>query len=204
MWMLSLDDVEPAALEPSVLDDEERRRAARIGAPARRLSFVAGRLLLRELLGEELAVAPRDIAYTRERCPACGAGHGRPALSGRHRGALHFSLSRRDDLVLVGLASVPVGVDVEALPAPESVDEVGALLHPGERAEILAAAPAARPARFARIWTRKEAYLKGLGVGIATGLAADHVGRTASPLPGWTVLDAPAPGGYAAAAAVAA
>ena len=54
------------------------------------------------------------------------------------------------------------------------------------------------------MWTRKEAYLKGIGTGLARGVAADYLGATGlAPLPaGWSVLDVPVPDGHAAAAAV--
>jgi 4'-phosphopantetheinyl transferase len=57
---------------------------------------------------------------------------------------------------------------------------------------------------FARIWTRKEAYLKSIGTGVAGDLAAAYVGvdgRAAGPA-GWAVIEVPVPDGFAAAAAI--
>jgi 4'-phosphopantetheinyl transferase len=108
-------------------------------------------------------------------------------------------------LVLIGIGAERLGVDVEALPEPDAVPGVSGELHPSERTEVESAPPAERPQRFARVWTRKEAYLKGLGVGIATGVASEYVGaqgRAGAPS-GWTVLDLEVPAGYAAAVAVA-
>jgi len=205
LWTLLVSRVDATRLDLSVLDVEERGRAARMSRPQDRLSFVAAHILLRQLLSQRLGVAPREIAYLRESCPACGGPHGRPVLAASSH-PLHFSVSRRDDVVLIGLAATRIGVDVEALAGPETIAEVGALLHARERAEVVCAAPSEQPARFTRIWARKEAYLKGVGVGIAAGLSSAYLGAgqtTSRPL-GWMVLDIPAPAGYAAAAALAA
>ena len=106
---------------------------------------------------------------------------------------------------MAGIASVPVGVDIEALPASATVAEVTGLLHPAERTEINSAAPGPRTETFSRIWTRKEAYLKAIGLGVTHDLSADYLGtqgRAAAPA-GWTVATIPVPAGYGAAVAVA-
>lgn len=204
LWALRLGDVDATQLDLSLLDAEERRRAAELGRPIDRLSYVAAHVLLRQLLGGHLGVAPQEVAYFRQQCPCCGGPHGRPELT-RPRSRLHFSLSRSGGIVLIGIASAPVGVDVEALPDLETITEVSVLLHAAERTEILSAAPSKRAAAFARVWTRKEAYLKGVGIGVTHDLAADYLGteeRATAPL-GWTVISLEAAAGYAAAAAVA-
>jgi 4'-phosphopantetheinyl transferase len=196
-------DVAPARLDPSLVDRKERLRAARLARPDDRLSYLAAHALLRQLLAARLGLRPQDVAYLREPCPRCGAPHGRPALDRPSR-PLHFSLSRSAGLVLIGIAPTPIGVDVEALPPPETVAEVSALLHAAERREILSAAPSSRAQVFASIWTRKEAYLKGIGIGVTADLAAEHLGggeQAANP-PGWTVISLPVAAGYAAAAAI--
>ena len=108
--------------------------------------------------------------------------------------------------MLIGIASAPVGVDVEVLPQPDVVSDVSALLHVAERREISSAAPSTRAEVFTRIWTRKEAYLKGLGVGVTHDLAADYLGaeERMAPPRGWSLVNVPAAVGYAAAVAAAA
>jgi 4'-phosphopantetheinyl transferase len=156
---------------------------------------------LRRLLGEWLGVAPEGLEFVREPCPLCGELHGRPAV---RRGGVHFSVARRPGVALIGIAAEPVGVDVEVVAADGTVGDVQALLHPAERDELRDSAPSERPHLFARIWTRKEAYLKGIGSGVADDLARDYLGlagREDGP-PGWTVIKVPAPEGFAAAAAI--
>jgi len=205
LWVLNLGDIDVDQLDASALDLDERARAEAL-ALARvedRAGYVAAHVLLRELLSGRMGLARSEVSYAREPCPSCGGPHGRPVLS-EPCDAVHFSISRSAGAVLVGLAPVRVGVDVEALPSSETAGEVGALLHPAERAEIEAAPPARRPEVFARLWARKEAFLKGVGIGVAGDLAADYLGtqqRTPGPA-GWTILDVPVGAGYAAAAAV--
>jgi 4'-phosphopantetheinyl transferase len=95
-------------------------------------------------------------------------------------------------------------VDVEALPGAAVVADLASVLHPGERAELDALPADRRVAAFAGIWTRKEAYLKGIGTGLGRDPALDYLGGTglAPAPPGWTVTDLDVGPGHAAAFAV--
>lgn len=157
LWVLRVADVDATQLDLSLLDADERCRAASLARQSDRFSYVAAHVLLRELLSGQLGVAPRDIAYRRQPCPTCGAPHGRPELD-RPLRPLHFSLSRSGNMVLIAIASVRIGGDIEALPARETVTEVSALMHAAERRDIFSAAPSNRAGVFASLWTRKEAY----------------------------------------------
>jgi 4'-phosphopantetheinyl transferase len=204
------------------LDADERHRADAFVHAVDRVRYLAAHIALRRLLAAVTGTAARDLVLVREPCPCCGAPHGRPALADASgagsgasygRGPLHFSLSHGGDLVLIGIADVPIGVDVEALPEERALDDLASVLHPGEQAELAALPAEQRVAAFARLWTRKEAYLKGLGTGLGRDPGADYLGTTgrAPTPPGWTVADldltAPPPGidadaGHAAAFAV--
>src|SRR5215210_3353786 len=144
---------EPGEEDLALLDEEEQRRAARLRSRADRACYVAAHAFLRRLVGERLGVAPQGVTVVREPCPCCGAPRGRPAVGGS-TGPLHFSLSRSGEWALIAIAREPVGVDIEALPPPETVAEVSGVLHPSERAEIVSAPADVRAEVFARIWTR--------------------------------------------------
>jgi 4'-phosphopantetheinyl transferase len=156
---------------------------------------------LRQVLSRHVGIAPEELEFQLEACPNCGGPHGRPALAGADR-SVQFSLSHSGDLVLVAVAGVPIGVDVEELSEEQVAADLSTRLHPAEQREITAA-DQPRLA-FTRVWTRKEAYLKGIGIGLSRGLRADYLGGTGlAALPaGWSVLDVPVPDGYAAAVAV--
>ncbi|WP_406099466.1 4'-phosphopantetheinyl transferase family protein [Streptomyces sp. NBC_01013] len=184
-----------------ILDADELGRAARLVVAADRSCYVAAHVALRLLLGAQLTVAPDAVRLTREPCPSCGGPHGRPATDG----GVHFSLSHSRGVALLAFAEAPVGVDVELVPKLATVSEIAGQLHPAETRELAEFPEDQRPAAFSRVWTRKEAYLKGEGIGLAGGLAAEHVGTGPRPGPGpagWRVTDVEVPAGYAGAVAV--
>ncbi|MZD09809.1 4'-phosphopantetheinyl transferase superfamily protein [Streptomyces sp. SID5785] len=202
LWLVRTDT--PAVDRDGVLDAAERRRAAAFHHDRHRERYVAAHLALRRVLGRVLELPPRDVRFVREPCPRCRALHGRPAL--RNEPGTHFSLSRAGDLALVAVAPVPVGADVEEILSAEATRTLATALHPRERAELAAArGESERTAGASRAWVRKEAYLKGLGTGLADGAAHDYVGT--GPVPhgpgGWTLADVTVPRGWTAAVAVA-
>lgn len=201
--ILPLTEINTSDEDLSLLDRQERRRAARLRHSADRAGYIDTHILLRRLLGERLSLAPQEVSLVREPCPCCGAPRGRPAVGGPSR-PLHFSLSRSGGWAMIAVAPDPIGVDIEAFPRSDTVAQVSHLLHSAERTEIRHA-PAREQAKvFARIWTRKEAYLKAVGVGLAHQFATDYLASAVS-LTGpadWFVFNVPAPSGFAAATAI--
>ncbi|NLU68558.1 4'-phosphopantetheinyl transferase superfamily protein [Streptomyces sp. HNM0574] len=187
---------EPPAdpLVTAELDERERARAAAFSLPHDRLLYLSAHIALRRVLAAYLDVRPGEIRFTREACPGCGEAHGRPAVAYPDT-PLHFSLSHSNGLALFGVATEPVGVDVEKLPAAETVELCSSSLHPAEQEELERSASRERQLAFGRLWTRKEAYLKGLGTGLGRSLSADYLGSGPGPAGaegperprGWTV-----------------
>ncbi|MCC2278052.1 4'-phosphopantetheinyl transferase superfamily protein [Streptomyces sp. ET3-23] len=204
LWLLHTPDawLRSAVPDRSPLDAGERERAEAFVHDLDRAKYVAAHLMLRRVLGAYLGVAPGEVEFTREPCPCCGKPHGRPAVTAA--GAPHFSMSHGGNLVLVGVAAAPVGVDTEQLAAAHTVEQVSQALHPAEHREVMAAPAVRRPAVFTRLWVRKEAYLKGLGTGLGRSPDLDYLGNGGPGTPawpaGWTIVDVPVGTGHAAAA----
>jgi 4'-phosphopantetheinyl transferase len=185
------------------LSEAERAKAARFFLQRDGERFVVARGLLRRILGRYLNLPPGALhfGYTR---------HGKPYLANElAEGALRFNLSHSHGLALYAVArGSEVGVDLERirleLPDEELAERFFA---PQERAALRTLAQDLRPRAFFELWTRKEAYLKGIGKGHSLPLDSFTVSLGA-PLGsggalGWT-LQALTPGpGYAAALAVA-
>ena len=150
----------------SYLDQDELARAARFHFQRDRLRFTAGRGLLRQILGSYLDLAPNAVrfGYT---------GNGKPYLLPHSE--LHFNVSHAAETLVVAVArDRQLGVDVEALPIDAADDGVANLVFCAAERTALEAFDATEYSRvFARLWTRKEAYIKADGRGMT--LQLDHI-----------------------------
>lgn len=191
--------------DTGLLDARERRRAERLHSPLDRRRFTAAHAALRRALAERLDTDPAELEFARAPCEQCGAPHGRPVIvrpgGAQTRSAgLHFSLSQSRDRALIAIARAPIGVDIEALPAADMCRRLAALLHPRERALILSAPEERQRLLFTRLWCRKEAYLKALGIGFGHETTEGYL-SSLEHTPGWRVENIDAPAGFAAALA---
>ena len=153
------------ALKP-LLSTDERQRAARYGFARDRRRFVVARATLRLLLGRYLNLAPVRVRLS------YGA-HGKPALDASQRETdLRFNVTHSEDLALYAFArGRDVGVDLEWVrPLADAQPIAEAFFSARERAALLELAPHQRQQAFYACWTRKEAYLKARGDGLAVPL----------------------------------
>jgi 4'-phosphopantetheinyl transferase len=176
VWRASLDLHGPAVERLArTLSDDERARAERFRFERDRQRFVAGRGILRAILAGYLA---RPASRIRLRYGPLG----KPALA-LEAGApdLRFNVSHADGLALYAVArGREIGVDVErVVPSLVTAEMIARCLTGRESGTLRALEPGARPAAFFRCWTRREAYLKARG----HGLAFSDPRENPSPLP---------------------
>jgi 4'-phosphopantetheinyl transferase len=155
-------------------------RAAAGAAPSERI--------LRRVLALYLDGDPDRTAISR-------GERGKPRLA-TEPGRLSFNLSHSGELTLVAVSrGREVGVDVEReKPGRDFVALATRALGPEDAAAVRAAASDERTRLFYELWTRHEARLKCLGVGLA--------GAAAEPAAPVAVENLPVDAGYAAAVAV--
>ncbi|MDD4931966.1 MAG: 4'-phosphopantetheinyl transferase superfamily protein, partial [Methylacidiphilaceae bacterium] len=80
---------------------------------------------------------------------------------------LWFNLSHSGDRWIAAVACFPVGIDLEArLPRKDPLRLAWRFLLPEEAGVVAAAPPEAQTTAFLRTWTKKEAFLKGCGMGL--------------------------------------
>ena len=126
---------------------------------------------------------------------------------------MQFNLSHSQGLGLLAVSGEHrLGVDVEAL--RESVDYANIarrFFAPAEVEELLALPIEQQPQAFFTCWTRKEAYIKGLGQGLAVPLDRFTVSLTPGQPPrlsdsagtgDWRLFEIEPGGGFIAALAV--
>jgi 4'-phosphopantetheinyl transferase len=167
------------------------------GAPQPDKRSVVSHVALRLLLSELTGTAPESLRFER-RCGHCGGhGHGKPHLSGRSD--IDFNISHSGGLALVAVArGRRVGADVERVRERTDVLAIarGSLSARERHAIESSATDEPRREAFFRCWTRKEAYLKGRGVGLAGGIDTDPEEDSE-----WRIRSLRVPPGYAAAVA---
>jgi len=192
---VDLDDPEVTRLFPcSSLSGEELARAGQCCSARDRERFIARRSALRFLLSEYLGRRPEEITF-RESAggkPYVQTPSGKPAI--------HFSVSHSG-----GIAAFAFGIDVRVGIDIEKVDgtvECAALARQfftpceGERLAAL------KPEAFFVCWTRKEAYVKAVGIqpldSFDVGVAGDEIVNHLYPHENgrWTVEPLDAPEGY--------
>ncbi|HET7342933.1 MAG TPA: 4'-phosphopantetheinyl transferase superfamily protein [Methylomirabilota bacterium] len=209
VWRAALDEVadaDVARLALTLAADERARASRLVHAPDRR-RFVVGRAALRMVLAHYLGGTPAAVAFGRT--PA-----GKPVLADALGATLRFSASHRAGVALCALvAGRDVGVDVERIVRGPVEDLVAdRILAAGELVTLRALPPAERERAFFAVWTRKEAYAKARGLGLA--LPFDRFTVSADPdAPAlldaedddprrWSLRDLRAGEGYAAALVV--
>jgi 4'-phosphopantetheinyl transferase len=169
VWRADLTAAGKECLELLSAPEQERAERSLREEDGRRWGLSRG--LLRALLGRYLQVGGHELRF------ATGE-HGKPELAGDGP-QLAFNLSHSGEIALYAFsATEPVGVDVE-LSRP-SVDEVAItrrMIGAAEAARLSTLEPVLRAAEFLRLWTRHEAELKCLGVGIGGEHQANPGGR---------------------------
>jgi len=162
-------DLAGGAADASIpLDDVECERAARFVFDRDRRRYLAAHRILRDLLAAWTVIPASAL-------PIRAGAHGKPRLLDQ---PFAFNLSHSGDIALVGIAdSGEVGVDVEMLrPTAELDDLVRSHFSAGERRAIESVAHDMRDLAFLVGWTRKEACLKAVGVGLDIEPASIDVG----------------------------
>ena len=194
----------------STLSPDECARAARFHFPEHRERFTAAHGVLRDVLSRYLDVPAAQLAF------AINA-YGKPALASPDHAWLQFNLSHSGDLALVAVTrDRSIGIDVERIAPPDNLPRLmEQFFSESENAAFRALPEGKREAAFFAGWTRKEAYIKALGVGASLPLhqfdVTLHPDEPARLLadranPGnvarWSLLDLDVGPDYAAALAV--
>jgi 4'-phosphopantetheinyl transferase len=195
-----------------ILSADEKARSSRFLLEKPRHEYIATRGTLRRLLASHLSCDPRDVAFAY-------APSGKPCLDGQFRSSgICFNVSHTDGLAVIALSwKGEIGVDVERLRSDRDPRNIARrFFSQREQDQLLGLSGSELHEAFFRCWTRKEAYIKACGEGLALPLDSFDVEFAAGKPPAllatrpdpsivdhWQLYDLPVGPGYAAALALA-
>jgi 4'-phosphopantetheinyl transferase len=164
LWSLSFDDPQAdSKLLFKQLPLYERDRAERIYSPRLRENFVAGRAFLRSTLSYYLGISPGEVLINIDQ-------RGKPYLAPEiNHQNITFNFSHTASLATLVVAHEQrVGVDIEKLKPLQRMAAIAKrFFSKNELDEWHACSEIYRQEKFFRLWTRKEAWTKADGRGLA-------------------------------------
>ena len=144
------------------LAPDEHNRANRFYFERDRKHFIAGRGILRSILGRYLNLEPAQLEFSY-------GSRGKPALANLGMGeTLSFNLSHSHELAIYAIAHTSlVGIDLEHIRPMDKVEQlVKRFFSAREYAVICSLSDDQKQEAFFQAWTCKEAYLKAIGDGL--------------------------------------
>jgi 4'-phosphopantetheinyl transferase len=179
-------------LEAGLLSEEELERAKRLIFERDRNRFIVTRSMLRRICAGYTGENPNAIKFRY-------GIHGKPELVDA---GIHFNLSHSEDLAIYAFSSrLRVGVDIERIrPVGDAESIVRDFFSAADHEAFVKIDPSLRNAAFFRYWTRREALLKAMALGIATPPEDLHV-SVPNEYGEWSVRDIAVGDGFAGALA---
>lgn len=168
----------------SLLSKQQQNKALRFKLDKSRYYYAQAQVVLRVLLGKYLNIKPEQVLFVKN-------SHGKPFLDKSLGSDINFNISHSaSELILGFVRKQKIGVDLEHIvhrpylrlakrffSEPEynylkSVD-LASPITPKNPKYLLNSSNL--PKAFYNIWTRKEAYVKSIGVGLSAGLGSFSV-----------------------------
>lgn len=161
IWTIDIQTLLPALPQlEQVLSPAEKEHAARFHQKKDAQQYILTRSILRILLAETLSLQPPEIDIVT-------TDYKKPVLSNNN--SIHFNVSHSENLAVIAIAHQRIGIDVEFLKPGFEYHTVAAYAFSDAELDHLAKSTDPQQ-EFFRLWTRKEAFLKGLGAGLINEL----------------------------------
>ncbi|MDR2874708.1 MAG: 4'-phosphopantetheinyl transferase superfamily protein [Methylobacillus sp.] len=140
------------------LDEQDRIRCERLLTEKRKRQFLAGRILLKQAVGDMLQIPAKEVrVITKEGIPSattCQSGISPATIPA-------VSLSHSGSWIACAVSSAYVGIDIEIPdPARDVLEMARQAFLPDERAWLAAQPEMAQKHAFYHLWTAKEAQYK--------------------------------------------
>jgi 4'-phosphopantetheinyl transferase len=167
VWRASLDQDRTTILKLlALLAPDECQRAEKYFRSIDRDRFIIARGVLRKILSAYLHIAPREVRFIYNE-------YGKPSLSAdQNHCALSFNLSHSNSLALYAVTyGRSVGIDIEYIRGDFATLEIAEHFFSKDEVAGLKSLPTdQRVMGFFNCWSRKEAFIKAKGMGVAYSL----------------------------------
>lgn len=212
IWLATLDL--PPAIVTQLASDlvaDERRHADRFRFALDRQRYLVAHAFLRQVLSAYSGVPTTAIEFVT-------GTYGKPSLLPRPDiPDLRFNLSHSQNHALLAISKGrDVGVDIEYMRPLDDADLIAQhFFSVPEQATLKSLALQQKQSAFYRCWSRKEAFIKGVGLGLTMPLdqfsvslapaepaRLTHLAESVSQYNHWILYDLPIVQGYATALAV--
>jgi 4'-phosphopantetheinyl transferase len=164
VWRIELDQLELELQNlAATLSSDEMARAERFYFQEHRQRFIAGRGILRAILGRYLGIQALQVQFNYQQ-------RGKPVLADTFADSgLEFNLSHSQGMGLCAVnCTHPIGVDLEYIRSMSDIEALAKRFFlPREYEMLRSLSPNQQQEVFFRYWTCKEAYLKATGDGLS-------------------------------------
>lgn len=154
----------PAQLDglSAILSEQELIKAEQTRNGDIRRRYLATRGLLRQTLATYLDVAPQHLVFL-------ATPHGKPYIQ---QCGITFNVSHSGDRLAIAVGNIgELGIDIERHAGRENLPDLVRRCFADSEIDYWQALPVSQqPEAFYRFWTRKEAFVKAVGRGLALGL----------------------------------
>lgn len=147
-----------------LLSEYEKERASKFRFNNDRNRFLWGRIKLRRLLSAYLDEKPANIDFN-------FTPDGKPTLKKKAHQKIHFNISHSGDFIIFGISRSPIGVDIEDINGRVDINRVSRRYFSQEEKKMVeTVSKENKKNTFFEIWTKKEAVIKGIGLGLGVAL----------------------------------
>lgn len=160
VWHVEIDSLRPKLQTLlNVLSFDEQNRFHRFVCTESAIEFCVCRSILRLLLEKYGVGKANEISF-------CENDFGKPSLALNCAREIKFNISHSRNVGLLAFANDEVGVDVEVAKEIEFLSLTKTVFSSVELDEFNSLADNQKLQAFFRVWTRKEALVKGVGQGL--------------------------------------
>jgi 4'-phosphopantetheinyl transferase len=145
------------------LSTDEQKRATRFHFKIDKQRYLICKAFLKIILSRIMGIETAQVDFT-------FSEHGKPYL--KDRSQIHFNISHSGDIGLIAITDVaPIGVDVEQHRDQMELKKIANRFFSKEEvAELMELPDESRLKGFFNCWSRKEAFIKAIGLGLAMPL----------------------------------